>query len=103
MRHILRRWLRAREAPSPLPERLPALVLCLDRQFPYCLRYRAHTSDNLQEGYAVPTAMAQQLMGACQRLDAVIDRSHDIRGGRVGTLCLGDDGTDRREHILYAM
>ena len=51
----------------------------------------------------MPTAMAQQLMGACQRLDAVIDRSHDIRGGRVGTLCLGDDGTDRREHILYAM
>src|SRR5215831_19495680 len=34
--------------------------------------------DDFQKRYAVPTAMAQQLVGSRQRLDAVIDRSHEV-------------------------
>src|SRR5262249_37446747 len=63
---------------------------------------RKFTSDNLQERYAMPTAVAQQLVGARQGLDAVIDRSNEIRSRRIGALCLENDGTDRCEDILYA-
>src|SRR5215831_19043820 len=39
---------------------------------------RKFTPDEFGKRYAMPTAVAQQLVGARQGLDAMIDRSHEV-------------------------
>src|SRR5215831_16132397 len=58
---------------------------------------------NFRERYAAPAALAQQFMGVRQGLYPLTKTSDKVRVRAGGFLCLLDDGTNRREHVLDAM
>src|SRR5215467_5183986 len=65
--------------------------------------WRKLTSNKFRQRYAAPLALAQQFMCSRQRPYAMAKSSNEVRMRSTNFLCLLNDRSNRREHVLYAV